>query len=138
MTKEELKQYLKIKKERQQIVVLIMELEAVMAAPATQKLTGMPRNPSGTKSSVETMVERHTALLEQYREKVERMDAELAKIEAALDTLDSEERTLMRHKYIEGMTWEEVCVAMFRSWGTVHNMHAAVLNKLKEYKETPE
>lgn len=132
MTKEELKQYLKIKKERQQIVVLIMELEAVMAAPATQKLTGMPRNPSGTKSSVETMVERHTALLEQYREKVEKMDAELAKIEAAIEGLDGVERTLMRHRYIEGMKWEEVCVAMCYSWRGVHKIHSAILQKLRE------
>ena len=138
MTKEELKQYLHIKRERQQIAVLIMELEAAMAAPATQKLTGMPRNPSGHKSSVETMVERHTALLEQYREKLEQLDEAQAKIEAAIETLDSVERTLMRHKYIEGMTWEEVCVAMYRSWGTVHNMHSTILDKLKEYKETPE
>ena len=132
MTKEELKQYLSIKRERQQIAVLIMELEATMAAPATQKLTGMPRNPSGPKSSVEIMVERHTALLEQYREKLEQMDAAQAKIEAVIETLDSVERTLMRHKYIEGMKWEEVCVAMSYSWRRVHQIHAAALNKLRE------
>lgn len=138
MTKEELKQYLHIKRERQQIAVLIMELEAAMAAPATQKLTGMPRNPSGPKSSVETMVERHTALLEQYREKLEQLDEAQAKIEAAIETLDSVERTLMRHRYIEGMKWEEICVEMSYCWRNVHNIHAAALQKLKKNKETPE
>lgn len=132
MTKEELKQYLQIKRERQQIAVLIMELEATMASPATQKLTGMPRNPSGAKSSVETMVERHTALLDQYREKLEQLDEAQAKIEAAIETLDSVERTLMRHRYIEGMKWEEICVEMSYCWRNVHNIHAAALQKLRE------
>lgn len=132
MTKEELKQYLHIKREREQIASILAEMEATMAAPATQKLTGMPRNPSGAKSSVETMVERHTALLEQYREKLEQLDEAQAKIEAAIETLDSVERTLMRHKYIEGMKWEEVCVAMSYSWRRVHQIHATALQKLRE------
>lgn len=138
MTKEELKQYLHIKRERQQIASLLAELEATMAAPATQKLTGMPRNPSGHKSSVETMVERHTALLEQYREKLEQLDEAQAKIEAAIETLDSVERTLMRHRYIEGMKWEEICVEMSYCWRNVHNIHAAALQKLKKDEETLE
>ena len=131
MTKEDLKEYLHIKREREQIAAMLHELEQAMAAPATAKLTGMPRNTSDGKSGVESIVERHTELLDRYRAMMAEMDEAQAKIEDAIETLDSTQRILMRHRYIEGMKWEEICVAMNYSWRQVHRTHAAALTKLK-------
>ena len=100
-------------------------------------LDGMPRG-SGVSDPTSLAYEKVQALLDDYDRQLAELAAEQKKIEDMLTVLDSEERTLMRHKYFDGMTWEEVCVAMYRSWGTVHNMHSAILNKLKEYKETQE
>lgn len=131
MTKEDLKEYLHIKREREQIAAMLHELEQAMAIPATSKLTGMPRNPPGEKSCIEVFVERHTELLNRYRDMVAELDAAQAKIEDAIETLDSVQRTLMRHRYIEGMKWEEICVAMNYSWRQVHRTHASALTRLK-------
>lgn len=131
MTKEELKEYLHIKREREQIAAMLREMEQAMAAPATSKLTGMPRNPPGEKSGVEAIVERHTELLDRYRAMMAELDEAQVKIENAIETLDSVERTLMRHRYIEGMKWEEICVVMSYSWRQVHRTHAAALTRLK-------
>ena len=131
MTKEELQEYLHIKREREQIAAMLHEMERAMAAPATAKLTGMPRNPPGGKSRVEAFVERHTELLERYRAKIAELDAAQAKIEDAIESLESIQRTLMRLRYIEGMKWEEICVALNYSWRQVHRTHAAALTRLK-------
>ena len=138
MTKEELKEYIYLKKEREQIAHLLEELEAEMTAPSIQKLTGMPHAPSANKSSIEVIVARHVELVERYQSMIAKLDATQAKIEAAIESLNGVERTLMRHKYIEGMTWEEVCVAMSYSWRRVHQIHAAALQKLRKGEETPE
>lgn len=131
MTKEELQEYLHIKREREQLAAMLQEMERAMAAPATSKLTGMPRNPSGEKSRIEAFVERHTELLERYRAKIAELDAAQAKIEDAIESLESIERILMRLRYIEGMKWEEICVALNYSWRQVHRTHAAALTRLK-------
>ena len=131
MTKEELKEYLHIKREREQIAAMLRVLEQAMAVPATSKLTGMPRNPPGEKSRIEAFVERHTELLDRYRAKVAELDEAQANIEDAIEALESVERTLMRLRYIEGMKWEEICVAMSYSWRQVHRTHAAALTRLK-------
>jgi hypothetical protein len=36
----------------------------------------------------------------------------------------------MRHRYLEGLTWEKVCVEMNYSWRQTHNIHARALDKL--------
>jgi hypothetical protein len=38
----------------------------------------------------------------------------------------------MRHRYIDGKSWEEVCVAISYSWRQTHNLHDQALNKLLE------
>lgn len=130
MTKEELKEYIHIKQEKEQLHRLLKQLEAEEIAPAIQKLTGMPHNPSGPKSTVEIIAERRMELMERYRRMIADLDAKQMKIEAAIESLEGRERTLMRHKYIEGMKWNEVCEAEYYGWDTVHRIHRSALDKL--------
>ena len=135
MTKETLKQYLHLKAEHAQISAMLEELEAAMTAPKAQKLNGMPRGGNGQESPMEAMVARHIALQERYRDKLAELDAAQPEIEDAIEQLDSVERTLMRLRYIKGLKWEEICVAMSYSWRRVHQVHAEALEKLKNEKE---
>ena len=138
MTKETLKQYLHLKAEHAQISALLEELEAAMTAPKAQKLTGMPRGGNGQENPMEAMVARHIALQERYREKLSELDAAQSAIEDAIEQLDSVERTLMRLRYIKGLKWEEICVAMSYSWRQVQRTHANALEKLRNEKEPGE
>ena len=71
------------------------------------------------------------ALRDCYREKLAQVEQEQLAIEQAIDSLDSLERTVMRHYYIEGLTWEEVCVEVSYSWRQTHNIHSRALEQLR-------
>ena len=134
MTKERLKTYRDLKQEQQQIRQQLETLEAAMYYPKPQRLSGMPSAPSQG-NALENMVEQHVALQERYRAKLSELEAEQLAIETAIDALDTRARQLIRYRYLDGLTWEEVCVAMSYSWRQTHRLHSAALTALKEMEE---
>lgn len=139
MTKDELKRqlhsYRDLQAERQQISQELERVEAVMSGPRAPNMDGMPRA-GGPGDPVLGIVTQHMALLERYSAQLEKLaDAQTA-IEDMIESLDHLERRLMRHRYIEGLSWEEVCVAIGYSWSRTHDIHGGILNKLLEkYRE---
>lgn len=131
MTKERLREYRAIKREAQQIKDRLEEQEAAMYYPKPQRLTGMPAAPSEG-DALANMVAGRAALLEKYQDLLDKLNAELLAIEAAIESLDPTARTLLRFRYIDGLKWEEVCVRMSYSWRQVHTLHARALKQLKE------
>ncbi len=131
MTKEQLRAYRDIKLERDRLSTLIEEVEAVLYSPRSPKLDGMPRGGSAPGSLVEEAAIKHAELLEKYRRKVAELSAALVEIENAIEVLEPRERTLIRLYYVQGLTWEEVCVAMNYSWRQIHRIHAKALEALK-------
>ena len=138
MTREELKaqlhKYRHLKAEHRQLCREIERVEAAMAAPRGANLDGMPRSP-GAGDPVLQAVTQHLALLERYQAQVARLAEAQTEIEDMIEKLDSLERRLMRHRYIEGMDWEEVCVAIRYSWRQTHNIHARALDQLLALQE---
>lgn len=137
MTKEHLRVYRDIKLERDKLAQLIEELEGTIYSPRAQQFDAVP---SGTlhqpHSEVESAAIRHAELLSKYRAKVAELTAALAEIESAIEVLEPRERTLIRLYYAQGLTWEEVCVAMSYSWRQIHRIHGAALEALKDREET--
>ena len=136
MTKDELKvrlkRYLVIKAERDQI----QELRDALLDPKGSNLDAMPRS-SGPGNPVEAARKQREELAKQYDLKDQELMAEQVYIENMIAGLESIERTLMRHRYLEGLTWEKVCVAINYGWTQTHNMHGLILDKLVEkYGET--
>ena len=131
MTKDELKtrlkRYLDIKDEAAQI----LELRASLLEPKGANLDAMPRS-SEPGNPVEAARKQREDLAKQYDRKLEELAAEQAYIEAMIESLDPIERKLMRHRYIEGLTWEKVCVAINYGWTNTHEMHGRILDKLVE------
>ena len=132
MTKEQLKAYRTIKLERDKLADMLAELEAIMYGPTISKLSAVPGGGRSGSSPVENAAAKHEELLTRYQRKVEELTVALSEIEAAIETLNNRDRTLVRLYYIQGKTWEEVCVEMAYSWRQVHRIHAAVLMKLKD------
>lgn len=135
MTKERLRKYRDIKLERDKLAAMIDEVEAVLYGPRAPKLDGLPHGGSAPGSVVEEAAVKHAELLEKYRRKVEELTAALALIENAIEVLEPRERTLIRLYYAQGLTWEEVCVAMSYSWRQIHRIHGAALEALKAREE---
>lgn len=136
MTKERLRAYRDIKLERDKLAAMIEELDAVLYGPRSQRIDGMPRGGSGAGDRLEDDILRRAELLEKYRQKVAELSAALVEIEEAIEVLEPRERTLIRLYYAQGLTWEEVCVAMSYGWRQVHRIHAKALEMLKTREET--
>lgn len=134
MTKETLQKYQHIKRERDQIRLRLDELEARLGSMGGSNLDGMPRSsvpgdPTGRAAT------QHLALVEHYEAKLAELDALQLEIEQAIERLEPVERQLLRCRYIDGMSWEAVCVAMGYSWRQTHRLHSAALQKLREMED---
>ena len=136
MTKERLRQYRELKKEKAQIKEKLEELEGVMYAPRSSKNDGMPHAQGKNGSLVETLTEQHQTLLNLYNDKLVELNACLLEIETAIESLtDSTERQLMRMHYIDGLKWEAVAVVIGYEWAQTHRIHAGALKKLRKTEE---
>lgn len=134
MTKERLRKYRDLSKELEQIAEKVETLESALCSPKIQRITGMPSASSG-KNSKEDLAIKHMELLEYYQEKKADLKAEQLAIEKAIESLDYRDRTVLRLYYIDGLTWEQVCVLVNYSWRQVHNIHSAALMKLVKEEE---
>jgi DNA-directed RNA polymerase specialized sigma subunit len=135
MTKDELKKqlhsYRDLRAEYIQISQELEKVEAFMTAPRPANLDGMPRSP-GAGDPILGVVTHHLALQDRYKRQLVKLAAAQALIEDIIESLEPGERKLMRCRYIDGLTWEEVCVAVGYSWRQTHNIHARILDKLVE------
>lgn len=135
MTKDELQNYRNLGRECKHVKAKLEEIETALYSPRAQQLTGMPSAPPKPGSTLEAAVAKHTedleALREHYQQLLDRLTAEQLAIEKAIDGLDTTARELMRHRYIDGRKWEEICVLMNYSWRQVHRLHAAALIDLR-------
>lgn len=136
MTKERLRAYRDLRQERDKLKKLIEELDANLYGPTTPNLDGLPRSHGGA-SAVESLVAQKDQIERKYLAKVAELTAELETIERAIEVLEPRERTLIRLYYIEGLTWEQVCVEMSYSWRQVHRIHGMALERLRTQEENP-
>ena len=132
MTKEELRGYRNLKREADQLEQYIARIKAEIYAPRTTHLDAIPgASPNGT-GPTERLALKHVELLERYREKLVELRTAQLRIEKAIEPLSPDERMLMRYRYIDGLTWEEVAVKMGYSWRQVHRIHAKALEHVRE------
>lgn len=133
MTKSQLRAYRDVRRERDQLLRMIENLETLLYGPRTSRLDGMPRAGSMVDDGRrEALMERHGALLARYALKIEELDNQINTIEDAITALPSKHRTVCRLYYIEGRTWQQVCNEMHYSWDRVHQFHREALAKLRE------
>lgn len=67
-----------------------------------------------------------------YQFKIEALTARLRRMEEAIEGLGPTERTLMRLRYIEGLSWQAICLRIHYSWQQTHRIHKNALIKIKE------
>jgi DNA-directed RNA polymerase specialized sigma24 family protein len=132
MTKERLRAYQSIKREREQILQRLEEVETALYYPKVQQLDAMPG--SGTKEGnpQENLAIYHIELQDLYKAKLAEMAAEQLAIEKAIEPLEPTARMLLRYRYLDGLKWEEVCCRLNYSWRQTHRLHGEALQKLRE------
>lgn len=124
MTKEGLRGYRDLLRENQ---ALARQLDAVEATLRRQS----KGNEQGGHGVPEDLVVQCQELRGQYEEKLRALARGLLDIERAIDALPPTERLLLRLRYLQGLSWEAVCVEMSYSWRQVHRLHAKALADLR-------
>ena len=140
--KRKLHNYNNVRWECKQVADRLAELETTATSPRVQALDGMPHGTGGG-DAMTGIVAELVKLQEKYKDKLHQLNATLFEVEDMIDRLgDPVERRLMRCRYIDGLTWEEVCVEMNYSWRQTHRIHGTALDKLvaaeMEKLEVPE
>ena len=119
MTREQLRQYRDLSKERNQLEKQLNGISVTLAALS-------PYVPRQRLNFIGQRVS--TTILP----KLDRLTEELAEIENALETLEVRERLLLRSYYIEGRKWDDVCQAVGYERSQAYKIHAAALEKLEQ------
>ena len=130
MTKEELRRYSSIQRELANIARRLKALEENkgchgMAYGDTPHQRGEPL------SEAQRYVEKKETLEELYRKKYRILLEAQTAVENAIESLPPELRRLMRYRYLDGMTCEQVCVELPCSWDTFHRWHRKALAMLE-------
>lgn len=131
MDKKKLQEYQAIKEEYAEIELDLIRLESTMLSPKGQILTGMPGAKGYQGNALDDKIDPHTQLLELYREKKAALAAARLEIEQAIWVLDTTERRLIRRRYFDGQSWEDVGKAIGYSVAQTHRIHGQALNKLR-------
>ena len=124
MTKDELCRYGSIQRELADIAKRLKALEE------SKCCHGLAYDDSPHQRG-DPLSERQDALEQLYRRKQCILLEEQAAVENAIDALPPELRRLMRLRYLDGLTCEQVCVELPCSWDTFHRWHRKALAMLK-------
>ena len=131
MDKNRLKNHKHIKKEIAQLESKLADVEAALFYPKIQHLSQTPGGQPAEGNPQEALAIYHVELKALYDAKLVELKAEQLAVEKAIEGLEPQERTLLRLRYLDGLTWEEICVKESYSWAQVHRYHAEALKKLK-------
>lgn len=116
MTEQSLREYADIKQELKQLERLRASMQREAAADIARGLRSK-REPSP-----------YASIVDYYGQLIERRRAELQETEAAVDAVpDPTARELLRLRYLEGMTWDAISLAMSYSYTNIHRLHRKAL-----------
>lgn len=131
MTKEELKEYIETKREIEIIKEKIECLEGKKTSIKSQIITDMPRGEAEQDRLGQLLIQIEE-LIDSYNEKQDKLLKQQLEIEKCIDKLeDSVDRNIMRLRYLEGYTWERMCVLLNYSWNGIHKKHRKILEKIR-------
>lgn len=131
MTQEKLREIRDAYKEREQLREKIAQLESMRVSPRITAY-GDERVKSSAKGDIQPdLIARVDEAIEEYNVKLKRCVDLIITFENSIEKLTSRERRLMRLYYIDGMTWEQVCVEMHLSWTRLHQHRRDAIAKLE-------
>ena len=131
MTKEELKSYIENKREIEIIKDKLMYLEEKKTSIKSMIINDMPKVTNMENDMIGNLLADIEDLINIYKEKELNPIKQQIKIEKAISNLeDPTDRNIVRLKYIDGHTWEKICVILNYSWNGIHKKHRKILEKI--------
>lgn len=132
MTKDDLKNYEFLRREVIRLRERLEEIDSRISSPKIPVINGMPHAPlQSSTSAQEDMLIKAMELRELYYTKLQEMQKRLYEVEMAISDLEPISRVLLRYRYLDGKTWEEICEKLDYSWAQVHRLHTKALEQLK-------
>lgn len=132
MTKDELRRYGAIRKELDDLHERLQNLERSKGCHG-MSYGDMPHTRGEPIAEAERYVEQKDALERMYKRKTAELYDEQLRIESAIDALPPDLRRLMRLRYIDCKSCEEVCAEMHIAWRTFHRWHGNALEEVKKW-----
>ena len=132
MTKEDLRDYRRIKRLTDRVRDRILVLETMIYSPQTGQLTGMPRGTTAANDRRERIIDKLQSLRETYQEKLEDLMITELEIIEAVSQLPAREQEVVEAYYIDGKKWDKVARDTHQSLRTVYSIHGRALQRLKE------
>ena len=129
ITKHDLRQHCWLKKNIKRLEDRLLELQT-KATSMTVTLKQDPVCGGGDRDRMAFNVSKIIEVRDQINEQLVKAYALEAKIEKAIETLPEREKMLIRLKYVDCKTFEEVCVEMHYEWAQIHRIHAKSLRML--------
>lgn len=127
MTKNELRQYRRLGEEIEDLKQRIAELRN--ASLKSPKLDGMPRAPGGSGDPIGATIARIDSL--EARLAADEADRRL--IENVISSVqDVSERMVLRHRYMDDMSWEQIAEAMNYSIQHIYRIHGTALKEISQ------
>ena len=130
MDKKDLQQYLWLRRVIKQLEDRREELETE-ATRMTVRYSDQPKGAPYDKDRMAELVVEMVELDEKIQAKLAKSYELARKIEEAIGSLPEREQYLMRARYIQGESWEQIAVDMHYSWQHVHKIHRHALGLLK-------
>lgn len=131
MTKEELKSYIENKREIEIIKDKLMYLEEKKTSIKSMIINDMPKVTNIENDMIGNLLADIEDLINIYKEKELNLIKQQIKIEKAISNLeDPTDRNIVRLKYLDGHTWEKICVILNYSWNGIHKKHRKILEKI--------
>jgi len=132
VTKKELQQYKTIAKELDCLQIQLRRLQARLMTPRSSVWSLTPRG--GSPSDWTDIYIAYDKLETHYKERISHALTLRLQIETAIDAIpDADGRSLMRYRYIDGLTWEMICVKLSYSYRQIHRLHGETLKKMAHY-----
>ena len=127
--KEYLRSYQKAVRREQEILDEIQQLRMDKMFPSVVN-DGMPKG--SKQSDLSEYVAKVDELIQKLKnerfKKIKLMDDILYSI-SVLE--DDDEKSVLRLRYIKGVRWEDICVAIDYSWKQTHRIHSRALKNLQ-------
>lgn len=99
-----------------------------LATRATTTLSGMPRNPSGSTSSMADVIDKIIDLQEEINQDIDSLVDLKREIMNIIRSIENTEyQTLLEKRYLCFLTWEKIAVDMCYTIHHLYKMHNAAL-----------
>ena len=126
-----LRRYIDSKRHEQVLLDELNTLESSYILPS-KVIDDMPHG-SGGDSDLSEFAARYDTLYRRIKDQYYHSMEIYAEISGAIEAMDGNEglKTLLRYRYIQGLTWEQVAVNMHYSYRRITQLHGIALSVFK-------